>query len=293
MRSGRKKLKNYSFVLPAVILLIVITIFPLVYSLTLSFFHWDLRRPLGWRFAGFSNYARALFSDHRFHRSLITTGIIGVSAVLLEFVLGLGLALLLSRKLVGKRILTTLLVMPVMISPVVAALMWRMLYHEKYGAINAIVRLLGFGNGPSWLGSPSLAPFSVVLVDAWQWTPLFMMILLAGLQSIPIEPHESALVDGASRPQVFWYITLPMLKLSIIAALLIRLVDVIKLFDTVFILTSGGPGSSTETVSYYVYLVGFRFFRVGYAASLSYLLLAIVVVIALGFLRILRERKVG
>ncbi|GAH77583.1 unnamed protein product, partial [marine sediment metagenome] len=139
-----------------------------------------------------------------------------------------------------------------------------MLYHEKYGAINAIVRLLGFGSGPSWLGSPHLAPFSVVLVDAWQWTPLFMMILLAGLQSIPVEPHESALVDGASRPQVFWHITLPMLKLSIIAALLIRLVDVIKLFDTVFILTSGGPGSSTETVSYYVYLVGFRFFRVGY-----------------------------
>ena len=182
--------------------------------------------------------------------------------------------------------------MPVMISPVVAALMWRMLYHEKYGAINAILRLLGFGNGPSWLGSPYLAPFSVVLVDTWQWTPLFMMILLAGLQSIPVEPYESALVDGASRHQVFWYITLPMLKTSIIAALLIRLIDVIKLFDTVFILTSGGPGSSTETVSYYIYLVGFRFFRAGYASSLSYLLLVIVVVIILGFLRILREKEV-
>ena len=119
-----------------------------------------------------------------------------------------------------------------------------------------------------------------------------MMILLAGLQSIPVEPYESALVDGASRHQVFWYITLPMLKISIIAALLIRLIDVIKLFDTVFILTSGGPGSSTETVSYYIYLVGFRFFRVGYASSLSYLLLVIVVVIILGFLRILREKEV-
>jgi len=292
MKSSRKRIKYYSFILPAVILLIVITIFPLIYSLTLSFFHWDLRRPVGWRFAGISNYARAFFSDYRFHHSLIVTGIIGVSAVLLEFILGLGLALLLSRELVGKRIFTTLLVMPVMISPVVAALMWRMLYHEKYGAINAILRLLGFGNGPSWLGSPYLAPFSVVLVDTWQWTPLFMMILLAGLQSIPVEPYESALVDGASRHQVFWYITLPMLKTSIIAALLIRLIDVIKLFDTVFILTSGGPGSSTETVSYYIYLVGFRFFRVGYASSLSYLLLVIVVVIILGFLRILREKEV-
>jgi multiple sugar transport system permease protein len=292
MRIHRKKLSIYLFVLPTVALLLGIAIFPLGYSLSLSFFHWDLRLGTGWIFAGLKNYGEAILRDERFHRSLMNTFKIGALAISVEFCLGMFLALLLNRILRARRIITTLLVIPVMRPPIVAGLIWRMLYHPKYGAINAILHSLGVKSTLTWLSNPKLAILAIVITDAWQWVPFVMMILLAGLQSIPVEPFESARVDGASRLQLFRYITLPLLRFPIIVALLIRSVDTIKLYDIIYVLTLGGPGGTTETVSLYVYLVGFRYFRMGYAASLSYLVLAIMVIISTFLLRTMRRREV-
>lgn len=291
MEVRRRIFTQYGYVLPVIAVLLGITIFPLIYSLALSFHSCDLRLGGTWIFAGLSNYGEALFEDGRVWSSLKNTFIIGLPAIALEFIIGLGLALLLNRKLVGKGIITSLLILPVMISPIVAGLIWRMLYHTKYGAINGFLQLLGIKLQPAWLGEPSLAVLAVIFTDVWEWTPLMMMILLAGLQSISIEPYESARIDGASRFQIFGYITLPLLRLPIIAAILIRLIDTIKLFDIVFVLTMGGPGGRTETISFYTYLVGFRYFRMGYAAALSYLLLIFTVILATFFVRVMRPRE--
>jgi len=292
MSSKKVVFLRLSYVLPVILIILAITIFPLIYSLSLSFFFCDLRRGGRWIFAGLSNYALALLNDHRVWSSFRNTLYIGAPAIGLELIVGLGLALLLNRKIVGKRIITSLLVMPVMISPIVAGLIWRMLYHEKYGAINGFLKMLGINAEWAWLADPNLAIWAVVFTDVWEWTPLVMMVLLAGLQSISIEPYESARIDGASSLQIFTYITLPLLRLPILAVVLIRVIDTIKLFDIIYVLTMGGPGGRTETISFYTYLVGFRYFRMGYAAALSYLILVITIVLSLSFIRMMRLKAV-
>ncbi len=290
MNLHKSVVSNLIYILPVIAVLLAITIFPLIYSLSLSFFFCDLRRGGRWIFAGLSNYANAIFSDSRVWSSFRNTFFIGGPAIGLELIIGLGLALLLNRKIPGRRIITSLLITPVMISPIVAGLIWRMLYHEKYGAINGFLNMIGINVEWAWLADPDLAVLAVILTDVWEWTPLVMMVLLAGLQSIPIEPYESARIDGASSFQIFTYITLPLIKLPILAVLLIRVIDTIKLFDIIYVLTMGGPGGRTETISFYTYLVGFRYFRMGYAAALSYLILIITVILSTIFIRLMRPK---
>jgi multiple sugar transport system permease protein len=186
-------------------------------------------------------------------------------------------------------------VLPVMISPVVTALIFRMMFHEKYGIINgslnSLVTRFSLGNEFAILANQEWAVWAVILTDVWQWTPLMMMILLAGLQSLPIEPLEAAVADGASRLQVFWYVMLPLMRLPILAALLLRSVDIIKIFDIPFILTGGGPGNATETISIYIYLMGFRYLRMGYATAMSYLLLILTVILSTIFIRTTAQRR--
>lgn len=287
-----QKVRQYGFVIPGIIVLLLITIFPLVYSLIISFYHWQLTFIGPRTFAGLSNYADILLKNERFWDSLYKTFSIAVPAVILQFVIGLGLALLLSTGMRGKRVITALLILPIMIPPITTGLIWRMLYHEKYGAINGILRIIGLNAQISWLGDPRVATFSVILTDVWQWTPFVMMILLAGLQSISVELYESAEVDGASVFQRFKYITLPLLAFPIMVAVLLRVIDLVKLFDIIFVLTRGGPGGTTETISMYTYLVSFRHFRVGYGSALSYLLLVISVIFSMALIRLIRGKKV-
>ncbi len=288
-------LEQKSLVIPVAVLLFGVTIFPLVYSLAVSLHVYDLRQEVLWRFAGLENYRIALFEDARFWSSLFTTLRIGVAAVTIEFLLGLGIALLLYGPIVGRRFFTTLLALPVMVSPVVSALIFRMMLHEKYGVINGTINTIithfGLGKEFAILADQRWAIWAVVLTDVWQWTPLMIMILLAGLQSMPLEPLEAARVDGASRWQTFWYVMLPMLRLAIFAALLLRFIDVIKIFDLPFILTGGGPGRATETISIYIYLSGFRYLRMGYATAMSYLLLVLTVVLSTIFIRNVVQRR--
>ena len=281
------------FVSPCVAILLAVSIFPFLYSLWLSFNKWELgmgqRSPT---FAWFNNYAH-LFNDHRFWGSMENMAEVLVFGVGAQFLIGLGLALLLNRPFRGRSWVTTLFLLPMMICPVVVGCNWKMIYHYSYGPLNHILRIIGIGEGLNWLGSTHLALPSIIIADSWEWVPFMMIVLLAGLQSIPVELYEAAKVDGASRWQEFWYITLPSLKTIIIIAILIRMMDTFKLFDLVVLLTQGGPASASETISFYNYLTGFKFFNMGYAASLAYIQLAVIIVIATFFLRFLRKGEGG
>ncbi len=277
----------YLFVLPVVIFLLVMTIFPLIYSLFLSFNEWNLAFGTPRHFVGGQNYLQ-LFSDSRFWNGMLNTGYKVLIGVSIQFLLGLGLALLFNRKFPGKGFLISVFILPSILAPVVAGTTFRMIYNYDYGPLNFLLDKIGLGTF-NWLGSSALALPSIIAVDSWQWTPFMMLVLLAGLQSIPIEYYEAARVDGAGRFQTFFRITLPLLRRSIAIALIIRIMDAVKLFDLVYVLTNGGPGNSSETIPFYTYLSGFKHFRIGYTAAMSYIQLVFIIIMAQLFLRIWKQ----
>jgi len=269
------RLSKYAMVAPAVVLIVSLTIFPVLYLLWISLLDWDLQRA-GRAFVGLANYAGAL-QDRRMWEALAHTLLIMVVAVTAELVLGLVLAEVLAGPLPGKRVVIPLLILPVIMSPIVAGYGWRMLWDTQYGPINQLLGwLLGRPLTLVWLINSKTVYFSLIVTEVWQWTPFMFLALLAGLVEISPEIHEAAAIDGAGRWQRFWQITLPLVRPLMLVALLIRALDVFKIFDTVFSLTFGGPGTFTETITLYVYLLGFRNFRLGYTAAMAVLVLALV-----------------
>jgi len=269
------RLSKYAMVAPAVVLIVSLTIFPVLYLLWISLLDWDLQRA-GRAFVGLANYAGAL-QDRRMWEALAHTLLIMVVAVTAELVLGLVLAEVLAGPLPGKRVVIPLLILPVIMSPIVAGYGWRMLWDTQYGPINQLLGwLLGRPVTLVWLINSKTVYFSLIVTEVWQWTPFMFLALLAGLVAISPEIHEAAAIDGAGRWQRFWQITLPLVRPLMLVALLIRALDVFKIFDTVFSLTFGGPGTFTETITLYVYLLGFRNFRLGYTAAMAVLVLALV-----------------
>jgi multiple sugar transport system permease protein len=267
---------------PAVLVLLLLTIYPLIYAVKIS-----LQTTTGaWTVA---NFAR-LVEDRFFAVALLQTLIYTATALAAEFVLGLGLALLLDSHIRARNLFRSLLLIPMMLPPVVVAVIWRLLYNPTFGAINGT--LTGWGIQTSkltWIASPMMALPSVIMVDVWEWTPFMFLILLAGLQAIPQEPYEAAMMDGSSAWQTFRHITLPLLKPAMLIALLLRTMDLLRIFDQIFILTQGGPGFATETISLYIYKTAFRFFNFGYAAAMSFVLLVLANFISLGYIRWLRR----
>jgi multiple sugar transport system permease protein len=279
--SGRSK---YALVAPSVVLIVSLTIFPVLYLLWISLLDWDLQRA-GRAFVGLANYAGAL-QDRRMWEALAHTLLIMAVAVTAELVLGLVLAEVLAGPLPGKRVVIPLLILPVIMSPIVAGYGWRMLWDTQYGPINQLLGwLLGRPVTLVWLINSKTVYFSLILTEVWQWTPFMFLALLAGLVAISPEIHEAAAIDGAGRWQSFWQITLPLIRPLMLVALLIRALDVFKIFDTVFSLTFGGPGTFTETITLYVYLLGFRNFRLGYTAAMAVLVLALVSLATTALLR--------
>jgi len=292
----RRQWEPFAFASPSLVLIALVIVFPLGYAFYLSLQNFDLSIGPEYQFIGGRNYAEALFRDQRFLGSIWNTAVIIAPSLVLELLLGLGLALLLGRVIRGRPVITALLAIPAMVSPVMGAMAWRMLYGVKYGAINNLGRQLGLLDVYfDWFASPVIAVIAVVLVEIWHNTPFMMLVLLAGLQSIPPELYEAARVDGASSWQAFWSVTLPLLKFTMAVGVMIRLIDLTKLFGLIFILTFGGPGGATETVAFNTYLVGFKDFRMSYASALSYVIVGGVFVLTLIFLWIqhLREAKTG
>ncbi len=280
------------FVAPTVFTLLCIVIFPLIFSLSLSLHDWNIFRQEGWQWRGLGNYADILFLDPYFRQSLKVTGFFLLGTVPLQFILGLAVALILyriTRKIIG--FLRTTLIVPAIMTPIVVGIIWRLMYNPDLGMLNYLLSLIGLPP-VNWTGMPMSALPSVMMADIWEWTPFMALILLAGLQALPREPYEAAVVDGASNWQTFRYITLPLLSPVMLVAILIRLMDSFKTFDLIFVLTQGGPGMSTETMNYYTYRYGFKFFHMGYASALSWLLVIIVTVISIILVRTIRSRGI-
>ena len=228
------------FLLPGLLFLFAIDLVPLVYSAWLSLYDWWLLRPRSIPFVGLGNYAR-LATDPELRRAVVVTGLFTAGSVAVEFLAGLGLALLFSQPFRFLRPLRVLLLLPLFVVPVVGATMWRIIFHPDIGPLNYYLNLVGLGR-PAWLGDPTLALVSITLVDAWRTIPFMFLVMYAGIEVLPAELFEAASVDGASRWQAFRHITVPLLAYIMLVAVLIRGMDAFRELDIIYVLTGGGPG---------------------------------------------------
>ena len=268
------KAKHF-FLLPALLTLLAIILFPLLFTLRVSLSSWDVYQA-GLDYIGARNYQR-VFADTRFWESLARLSAMSLITVSLQYTLAFALALAVWKQMKGGRVFRVLFLVPMMTTPVVMSVVWRTVFHESLGPANDILGAMGIGPVP-WLSSPLGAFISIVIVEVWQWTPFMFLLLLAGLVSLPREPYLAAAIDGAGPWRTFWQVTFPLMAPISIGAIIIRLIEASKIMDTVYVMTSGGPGSSTETASYYIYIRGLRDFQVGYSAALSLTYLIIMIV---------------
>lgn len=289
------------FIWPTLILLIVINVFPLIYSLYLSFTDYSAVANKAPVWIAFENFSRVL-SDEKMWVHFSTTGKYVVFSVALQLLLGFGLALLVREKFFGSGLVTTLILVPMMLSPVVAGLFWKLMYNPTFGYLNYF---LGFDNpklAPDWLASrwagnpvPDLALWAVILVDVWMWTPFVMLLILSGLKAIPDYLYEAAAIDRASSWFQFWRITLPQVAPLVLIALLFRTIEAFsRSFDLVMGLTGGGPGDQTEVVAINLYRLAFQGqWQTGQASALAYMVLIIIIAISNLYIRNLNKLKGG
>ncbi len=266
----------FVFVLPVTAYLLALGVYPLASSFVLSLHEYHIdSRSFAW--VGLSNYA-AIFQDRDFYQAFRNTAIFTVATVMLELVLGMGLALFMSRRVIGRSFLRTILIIPMMTTPMVVGLMWRFLFNTDFGIVDYALRAV-FGLRPiNWLGSAPYSLLSLIVVDVWQWTPFAFLILYAGLQTLPADLLEAARVDGARGIQVFWHVTVPLLLPLITIVILFRGMDSFRAFDTVYTLTFGGPGRESATLSFLAYMEGFAYSHLGLAAAMSYVMVAVIFV---------------
>ena len=267
--------QKYIFLLPGLLVLITLILFPLIFTIRVSFSSWDVYNP-GLNWVGGTMYSR-LWEDRRYWEALWRLSLLSVSTVLIQYVLGFALALLVWRDIAARRVLRVLFLVPMMTTPVVMSVIWRTIFHESLGPLNPILDAIGIGAQP-WLSAAAHAFAAVMIVEVWQWTPFMFLLLLAGLLSLPSEPFLAAKIDGAGPIRTFVSVTFPMMGAISVGAILIRAIEASKIMETVYVLTSGGPGTSTETVSYYIYIRGMRDFQIGYSAALSLTYLIIMAV---------------
>jgi multiple sugar transport system permease protein len=273
------------FIAPAVILIGAVIVFPWAFTLWMSLFDWRIGSKAS--FVGLDNYL-ALATNKRFIESIGHTFYFTLLAVVLPLVFGTMAALVFHRKFPLRGFLRGTFILPMMATPVAVALVWTMMFHPQQGVLNYLLSLVGLP--PSlWVYSPRFVIPSLVLVEIWHWTPLVMLIVLGGLASLPVEPLESALIDGATGWQTFRFITLPLLVPFLTVAAVIRTIDALKAFDTIFVISQGGPGTASETINIYLYLQAFSFYNIGSASAVVVVFFIIVVALSLTLL-MLRER---
>jgi len=278
----RRAFTPYAFMLPAITALVLVGVVPFVYAVYISVRALNLIDPTSDRFVGVQNYINLAQDGRAWHAVLITVLYSGIS-VCGELALGLAVSLLLNRSFAGRAIVRTLLLIPIVMTPVVAGLMWRIFYDPNAGIINYVLGQLGLGSRHDWLGNVHNALGSLIVTDIWQWTPFIILILMAGLESLPGEPFEAARMDGASHWQMFRFVTLPLLRATIVVAVLLRTLDSLKTFDTIYVMTQGGPALATETANMYAYTQGFTYFNVSYATAFA-LAFTIVLSVVITFL---------
>ncbi|MDQ3458449.1 MAG: sugar ABC transporter permease [Deinococcota bacterium] len=280
------KYAPYLFPLPAVLAIVVLILGPMLANVVLSSYDWFVGgRPL---FVGLENYQQAL-NDRRFWNGLRNTFYFTALAVPLQLVLGLAIAVLFNRNFPGRGLVRTVMLLPMVATPVAIALIWALMFNPSLGVLNYFLESLGLPR-LLWVAQSNLAIPSLVLVDVWQWTPMVALILLAALQGVPQEHYEAARIDGANGWQAFVNVTLPGIRAAIVVALILRTVDALKTFDIIWVITEGGPGTASETLNVFAYTTGFVFMHAGYAATLLIFLMVVVLTIAI-FLNLLRRSQ--
>jgi len=284
-RSARETLANYAYLLPAAICLGGTVAFPILKAIHMSLYQNVLSRPQDYHFIGLGNYVRMVY-DPTFWLTLQNSFVWVFFSVSLQFVLGFLGALLLNANFKGRAFFRTLNLLPWIIPGVVVGLVWEYLYQPNYGPINDILRRVGVITVPvAWLSDPTLAMASVIFANIWRGIPFFSIMILAGLQAIPDEVYEAATVDGASVTQRFWHITLPMLRPIIVVATATRIIWTFNYADLIFVMTSGGPANATQITSSYTLLTAYTDLDFGYAATLSVILLVIMLIFTACYLK--------
>ena len=272
--------------MPAMLIILTLVIFPLIYSISRSFTNFNLGMPKI-NFVGIRNYIM-VFKDVNFFRSLRTTIIFSLSTTIIGLAIGYATALLLQRNFIGKKVITVLLIIPMMITPVVVGMIWLLMFVPDYSVINSLLSQIGI-TAPQWLQNPISALVAVIVADLWQWTPFFTIILLSSLLNISKDIIEAAKVDGASNFGMISRCITPIISPIIVITVLIRLIDSFKVFDALYIMTNGGPGNATEVLSLYLYRTGLQYLNMSYAMAMSFIFLIILTIISIILIRKLNK----
>lgn len=274
------------FLLPAVIVLALLILFPIAYTLYFSLYDWFAESKVPPRFIGIRNYTDML-RDSLFLMSVVRTFIYTGVAVAGELAIGVAMALAFSRTFALRGFARTAFLLPMVATPVAIGLVWLMMFDPISGVLDYFLSLVGIPPAV-WVGDPTTSLLSLTLVDIWQWTPLVMLITLGGLATLPQDPFDAATVDGATAWQKFRYLTLPMLRPYIIIAALFRTIDALKSFDTIYVITGGGPNHSSETLNLYIYEQAFKYLHIGYASALVVVFFVIVLLLSVGLISLRR-----
>lgn len=272
------------FPLPAIIFIALLMVFPIFYTLYLSFTNWNLTSGMPAQFVGLGSYLRIL-SEPRFLHALGRTLTFTVFAVAIEVVLGVAIAIILNRAFVGKSVAKLVLLLPLVATPVAVGIVFNLFYDPTIGLLNFALDALGLPQG-RWVSSEKTVMASLILVDVWQWTPMITLIVLAGLAGLSEEPTEAARVDGASEWQMLRYVTIPMVMPVILTAMILRLIDALKTFDIIFAMTGGGPGYASETLNIMGFKYSFEYFRMGQASVILVVLFLVVLLCSLGIMKL-------
>lgn len=283
--SYRRRDKYLRFVLPALVVIGAVIVFPWVFTVFMSLHDWQVASPRVW--VGLDNYAN-LAGDARFRAAVVRTFVYTLFAVALPVLFGVLAALMFHQEFPLRGFFRGVFILPMIATPVAISLVWAMMFHPQLGVLNFLLSRVGLP--PSlWVYAPDTVIPSLVLVETWQWTPLVMLIVLGGLAAMPTEPLESARIDGAGGWRMFWDITLPLTLPFIMVAVVLRTIDALKAFDTIYAITQGGPGTASETVNIYLYLQAFNFFQIGRASAVVVVFFAVILACSFGMLY-LRQR---
>jgi multiple sugar transport system permease protein len=282
-RDGRSR--YLLFVLPALAVMLAVIVFPWLFTLYMSVHDWRIGGAHS--FVGLDNYVR-LTGDERFRGAVIRTLFYTALAVILPLILGVVSALVFHRQFPLRGLLRGIFIMPMMATPVAVGLVWTMMFHPQLGVLNYLLSLVGIPP-QLWVFDQATVIPSLVLVETWQWTPLVMLIVLGGLAALPTEPYESALIDGATPWQLFRHVTFPLVLPFIMVATIIRTIDAVKAFDTIFVITQGGPGTASETINLFLYTEAFAFYEIGYASAVVVVFFVVILALCL-LLLYMRQR---
>jgi multiple sugar transport system permease protein len=289
---GSRSRRNYArrywmFTVPAAVVVCGVILFPWLFTLIMSVNDWKVSGNV--YFVGLQNYTH-LTEDSRFLLAVVRTLYFTFLAVLFPMLLGIWAAVCFSTKFALRGLARTLFILPMMATPVAIALVWTMMFHPQLGVLNYLLTVVGLPPS-TWVYDTATVIPTLVMVETWQWTPLVMLIVLGGIAGLPVDPYEAAIIDGANGWQMFRFITVPMVWPFIVVAAVMRVIDALKTFDTIFVITGGGPGTASETLNMLLYQTAFGYYNLGYASALVVVFFAIILVISMGLLRMRRMEQ--